>query len=130
MPLLDSREVMSVVLSSSRPPLLFLPSLPPSAPLARSPARPLTAPPAPSNANKVRIIALYIQYREGVPDEDRRRLYQHARLSLPEQDAVNALVHLGVRISRVRAPTPPLHSSSRVSMCARAHARTRAGPRR
>ncbi|ETW79215.1 hypothetical protein HETIRDRAFT_323546 [Heterobasidion irregulare TC 32-1] len=52
------------------------------------------------NANKVRIIALYIQYREGVPDEDRRRLYQHARLSLPEQDAVNALVHLGVRISR------------------------------
>jgi len=54
-----------------------------------------------SNSNKVRIIALYIQFREGVPDEDRRRLYQHARLSLPEQDAVNALVHLGVRISRV-----------------------------
>ncbi|KAI0060698.1 Sec1-like snare protein [Artomyces pyxidatus] len=52
------------------------------------------------NSNKVRIIALYIQFREGVPDEDRRRLYQHARLSLPEQDAVNGLVHLGVRISR------------------------------
>jgi len=52
------------------------------------------------NANKVRIIALYIQHREGVPDEDRRRLYQHARLSMAEQDAVNALVHLGVRISR------------------------------
>ena len=55
-----------------------------------------------SNSNKVRIIALYIQYREGVPDEDRRRLYQHARLSRPEMDAVNALVHLGVRIGRVR----------------------------
>jgi hypothetical protein len=54
------------------------------------------------NRDKVRIIALYIQHRDGVPDEDRRRLYQHARLSLAEQDAVNSLVHLGVRISRVR----------------------------
>ncbi|KAG2011621.1 Ras opposite [Coprinopsis cinerea AmutBmut pab1-1] len=53
-----------------------------------------------SNINKVRIISLYIQYRDGVPDEDRRRLYQHARLSLAEQDAVNALAHLGVRLSR------------------------------
>ncbi|KAH9913550.1 Sec1-like protein [Epithele typhae] len=52
------------------------------------------------NMNKVRIIALYIQHREGVPDEDRRRLYQHARLTMAEQDAVNALVKLGVRISR------------------------------
>ncbi|KAH9930294.1 Sec1-like protein [Fomitopsis serialis] len=52
------------------------------------------------NANKVRIIALYIQFRDGVPDEDRRRLYQHARLSMAEQDAVNALVHFGVRITR------------------------------
>ncbi|KAK0239011.1 Sec1-like snare protein [Armillaria nabsnona] len=52
------------------------------------------------NANKVRVIALYIQHRDGVPDEDRRRLYQHARLSLAEQDAVNALALLGVRISR------------------------------
>jgi len=52
------------------------------------------------NANKVRIIALYIQHRDGVPEEDRRRLYQHARLSLPEQDAVNAIEHLGVRLSR------------------------------
>ncbi|KAI0284481.1 Sec1-like protein [Russula brevipes] len=52
------------------------------------------------NSNKVRIIALYIQYREGVPDEDRRRLYQHARLTRPEIDAINALVHLGVRINR------------------------------
>jgi len=52
------------------------------------------------NASKVRIIALYIQYRDGVPEEDRRRLYQHARLSLSEQDAVNAIEHLGVRLSR------------------------------
>ena len=54
-----------------------------------------------SNVNKVRVIALYIQHRDGVPDEDRRRLYQHARLSMAEQDAVNALVHMGIRISRV-----------------------------
>ncbi|EGN96657.1 hypothetical protein SERLA73DRAFT_93200 [Serpula lacrymans var. lacrymans S7.3] len=52
------------------------------------------------NANKVRMVAMYIQYRDGVPDEDRRRLYQHARLTLAEQDAVNSLVHLGVRITR------------------------------
>ncbi|KAJ2914649.1 hypothetical protein MD484_g5748, partial [Candolleomyces efflorescens] len=55
-----------------------------------------------ANMNKVRIVAMYIQYRDGVPDEDRRRLYQHARLTLAEQDAVNALVHLGVRISRAQ----------------------------
>lgn len=51
-------------------------------------------------ANKVRIVALYIQYRDGVSEEDRRRLYQHAGLSLAEQDAVNALVHLGTRTLR------------------------------
>ncbi|KAL0953723.1 hypothetical protein HGRIS_004913 [Hohenbuehelia grisea] len=52
------------------------------------------------NMNKVRVVALYIQHRDGVPDEDRRRLYQHARLNLAEQDAVNALVYFGVRITR------------------------------
>jgi syntaxin-binding protein 1 len=51
----------------------------------------------------VRIVTLYVQFREGVPEEDRRRLYQHARLSLSEQDAVNSLVHFGVRITRVGA---------------------------
>lgn len=37
-----------------------------------------------------------MQYREGVPDEDRRRLYQHARLSIAEMDAISSLVHLPV----------------------------------
>lgn len=37
-----------------------------------------------------------------MPDEDRKRLFQHARLSLGEQDAVNNLVHLGSRVVRVR----------------------------
>ncbi|KAK2463590.1 hypothetical protein APHAL10511_004341 [Amanita phalloides] len=52
------------------------------------------------NINKVRIVALYIQYRDGVPEEDKRRLYQHARLNMVEQDAVNSLVHMGVRLAR------------------------------
>lgn len=54
------------------------------------------------NKDKVRIIALWILHRDGVPDEDRKRLFQHARLSLGEQDAVNNLVHLGSRVVRVR----------------------------
>lgn len=53
------------------------------------------------NVNKARIIALYIQYRDGVPEEDRRRLYQHARLSLAEIDALKALGLMGVKISKV-----------------------------
>jgi syntaxin-binding protein 1 len=51
-----------------------------------------------SNADKVRIIALYIMYSEGVPDEDRKRLFQHARLGLQEMAAVDNLVHLGARV--------------------------------
>ncbi|WVQ75749.1 hypothetical protein IAR50_005380 [Cryptococcus sp. DSM 104548] len=51
-----------------------------------------------TSLDKVRIIALYIMFREGVADEDRRRLYQHARLSISEQDMVNNMVNLGVKI--------------------------------
>ncbi|KAK4689862.1 syntaxin-binding protein 1, partial [Tremellales sp. Uapishka_1] len=51
-----------------------------------------------SALDKVRIIALYVLFRDGVPDEDRRRLYQHARLSLSEQEAINNLVFLGVKV--------------------------------
>ena len=57
-----------------------------------------------SNASKVRIIALYVQFREGVPDEDRRRLFQHARISRADQDAITNLLHLGVRVTRVCGP--------------------------
>lgn len=56
-----------------------------------------------SSLDKVRIMALYILFRDGVADEDRRRLYQHARLSLSEQDMVNNLVYLGVKVIRVSA---------------------------
>ncbi|RSH93130.1 vacuolar sorting protein VPS33/slp1 [Saitozyma podzolica] len=48
--------------------------------------------------DKVRVIALYILFRDGVADEDRRRLFQHARLSITEQDSVNNLVHLGAKV--------------------------------
>ncbi|WWD20443.1 hypothetical protein CI109_104919 [Kwoniella shandongensis] len=51
-----------------------------------------------SSLDKVRIMALYILFRDGVADEDRRRLYQHARLSISEQDMVNNLIHLGVKV--------------------------------
>jgi hypothetical protein len=40
-------------------------------------------------------------YRDGVPDEDRKRLYQHARLGLHEMDAVNNLVYMGVNVNKV-----------------------------
>lgn len=40
-------------------------------------------------------------FRDGVPEEDQRRLFQHARLSLAEQDAVKNLTRLGVRMNRV-----------------------------
>ncbi|KAL1762832.1 Sec1-like protein [Schizophyllum commune] len=52
------------------------------------------------NLNKVRIIVLYIQYRDGVPEEDRRRLYQHARLSLAEIDAIKAIEKMGVKVGK------------------------------
>lgn len=41
-------------------------------------------------------------YRDGVSDEDRRRLFQHAKLSTMDQDAVNGLTYLGMRVMRVR----------------------------
>ena len=53
-----------------------------------------------SSKDKVRIIALYILYRDGVPEEDRKRLFQHARLAMHEQDMVNNLRYLGLDISK------------------------------
>lgn len=55
----------------------------------------------PRSVDKVRIIALYILFREGVADEDRRRLFQHARLSLSEQDSINNLVWIGAKVIKV-----------------------------
>ncbi|WFC99760.1 syntaxin binding protein 1 [Malassezia yamatoensis] len=61
---------------------------------------PLLDDPQISNPDKVRIIALYIMFCDGVHDEDRKRLFQHARLGHGEMTAVNNMVNLGVRIVR------------------------------
>lgn len=51
--------------------------------------------------DKVRVIALYILFRDGVPEEDRRRLYEHSQLSRQERAAIDNLVSMGVRVTRV-----------------------------
>ncbi|KAG9128259.1 vacuolar sorting protein VPS33/slp1 [Ceratobasidium sp. 392] len=56
-----------------------------------------------TSTDKARLIALYIMYRDGVSDEDRRRLFQHAKLSNMDQDAVNGLSYLGIRVTRTPA---------------------------
>lgn len=54
-----------------------------------------------SAVDKVRIIALYIMHRDGVPEGDKKRLYQHARLALHEMDAIDNLGYLGVNVNKV-----------------------------
>lgn len=39
-------------------------------------------------------------FKDGVSDEDKRRLYQHAKLGPTEQESIDNLVQLGVRISK------------------------------
>jgi syntaxin-binding protein 1 len=58
------------------------------------------------NMDKVRVIALYIIFRDGVPEEDRRRLYEHSKLSRQERAAVDNLIHMHVRITRVGSSPP------------------------
>ncbi|SCV68091.1 BQ2448_212 [Microbotryum intermedium] len=53
-----------------------------------------------SSTDKLRIIALYIMHRDGVPEGDRKRLYQHARLALHEMDAVDNLSQMGINVSK------------------------------
>ncbi|ORY80259.1 Sec1-like protein, partial [Leucosporidium creatinivorum] len=53
-----------------------------------------------SSTDKLRIIAMYIMHRDGVPEGDKKRLYQHARLALHEMDAVDNLAYLGVNVSK------------------------------
>ncbi|KAK4701832.1 hypothetical protein P7C70_g4396, partial [Phenoliferia sp. Uapishka_3] len=53
-----------------------------------------------SSTDKLRIIATYIMHRDGVPEGDKKRLYQHARLALHEMDAIDNLTYLGVNVSK------------------------------
>ncbi|TIB08556.1 hypothetical protein E3P89_03460 [Wallemia ichthyophaga] len=52
------------------------------------------------NRDKIRIIALYILFKDGVSDEDKRRLYQHARLAPNDHKAIDNLVYIGVRVNK------------------------------
>lgn len=40
-------------------------------------------------------------WRDGVPEGDKKRLYQHARLALHEMDAVDNLKYLGINVTKV-----------------------------
>lgn len=51
--------------------------------------------------DKVRVIVLYILFRDGVPEEDKRRLFEHARLSRQERAAIENLVSMCIRVTRV-----------------------------
>lgn len=39
-------------------------------------------------------------HRDGVPEGDKKRLYQHARLALHEMDSVNNLSYLGINVDK------------------------------
>lgn len=51
--------------------------------------------------DKLRIIAIYIMHRDGVPEGDLKRLYEHARLAIHEMDSINNLSFLGVDVAKV-----------------------------
>ncbi|RIB13678.1 Sec1-like protein [Gigaspora rosea] len=53
-----------------------------------------------SSYTKVRVLMLYIMYKNGILEEDRRKLLAHARISLPENDAINNLLLFGVKLIR------------------------------
>ena len=61
---------------------------------------PILDDPSITNADKVRIIALYILSCDGVQEEDCRRLFQHARLTGGETATVTHLTNLGARVVR------------------------------
>jgi len=65
-----------------------------------------------SNASKVRIIALYIQFRDGVPDEDRRACSSTRGSPARTRTRSTVCFHLGVRVTRVclcSCPLAPIH---------------------
>ena len=44
---------------------------------------------------------LYIMYKNGILEEDRRKLLAHARITLEENDALNNLLLFGVKLIKV-----------------------------
>lgn len=63
-------------------------------------------------ADRLRLIALYVIFREGVIPNDIKLLLSHAQLPLEDAEVIQNLEQLGGRVQRalkeVRQPTPPL----------------------
>lgn len=51
-----------------------------------------------SNYDKVRIIALYVMIKNGIPEENLIKLFTHAQIGPKEQDMVRNLSCLGVNV--------------------------------
>ncbi|CAG8553971.1 7652_t:CDS:10 [Diversispora eburnea] len=67
---------------------------------------PLLDNPVVSLSTKVRMLMLYIMYKNGILEEDRRKLLAHARISHKENDAINNLIYFGVKLIRVPIKKP------------------------
>lgn len=50
--------------------------------------------------DKVRLLMLYIIFKEGILDEDRRKLFTHAKLDVKEDTSITNLALLGVKLTR------------------------------
>ncbi|CAB4431521.1 unnamed protein product [Rhizophagus irregularis] len=61
---------------------------------------PLLDNPVVSSLNKTRMLMLYIMYKNGILEEDRRKLLAHARITLEENDALNNLTLFGIKLLR------------------------------
>ncbi|CAG8566658.1 2719_t:CDS:10 [Funneliformis caledonium] len=64
---------------------------------------PLLDNPVVSSLNKTRMLMLYIMYKNGILEEDRRKLLEHARITLEENDAINNLLLFGIKLIRVQS---------------------------
>lgn len=58
-----------------------------------------------STHDKVRLLMLYIIAKEGVKDEDRKKLLEHAKISSEEVNAITNLSLLGVKLSHAGTKT-------------------------
>ncbi|KAF0389850.1 Sec1-like protein [Gigaspora margarita] len=56
-----------------------------------------------SSSTKVRMLMLYIMYKRGISEEDRLKLLNHARISLPENEAINNLEFFGEKLIRTKS---------------------------
>ncbi|RIB21202.1 Sec1-like protein [Gigaspora rosea] len=55
-----------------------------------------------SSTTKVRMLMLFIMYKRGISEEDRLKLLNHARISLPENEAINNLEFFGEKLIRAK----------------------------